>query len=124
MRKTLVLIYPILGEDMRTRVFLFLFSVLLIVASPGVALASEAEDVTIESTQETIEDSLFESLEERLENTDTQVTDIVDYTEILNRLNEQLKLNNELMQYAAGFLLFVVIVIICYLAYKFFNMFF
>lgn len=45
-------------------------------------------------------------------------------TEQATELIELLKTSNALGEYIAGFLLFLVIVVICHYAYKFFNMFF
>lgn len=55
---------------------------------------------------------------------DIQVADIIDYTETLVQLVVRLDIVNALLQYLTGFVLFFVIVILCYFGYKFFKLFF
>lgn len=56
---------------------------------------------------------------------------VIDYTGILQeisgevaRLNSALELNNELLTYATGFLLFIVVCMLLKGVYKFFRIFF
>lgn len=53
-----------------------------------------------------------------------QVAESIDYTELLNQLQYSLDVMNEYILYLTGFMLFFVIVLICYFGYKFFKLFF
>ena len=59
-----------------------------------------------------------------LTDTDIHEAQVVDYTDYLVQLQQDISLNNELLQYVAGFGLFFVIVALCFFGYKFFRMFF
>lgn len=102
--------------------FIVSLSILYSVQPASVAYAVEVE--TSAEADETVatEETLPE--EELPDDNGIQVVEMVDYSEHLNRLEQTSALNNELLQYIAGFNLFFVIVLICYFGYRFFRMFF
>ena len=53
----------------------------------------------------------------------TMVTEVADYTELLTQMNETLNFCAEASTYINGFLLFFVVVVLCYFVYKFFRIF-
>ena len=63
-------------------------------------------------------------MEETLPAQVIEVVEVIDYTESFNSVIGQLVTLNELTQYLTGFVLFFVIVVLCYFVYKFFRIFF
>lgn len=63
-------------------------------------------------------------MEETLPTQVIEVVEVIDYTESLNSVIGQLVTLNELTLYLAGFVLFFVIIALCYFVYKFFRIFF
>lgn len=59
-----------------------------------------------------------------METTPTQVIEVIDYTETLNNIQAFANLAADASVLIAGFMLFFVIVVICYFAYKLFRIFF
>lgn len=59
-----------------------------------------------------------------METTPTTIIEVIDYTETLNNIQAFANLTADASVLIAGFLLFFVIVTICYFAYKFFRIFF
>lgn len=59
-----------------------------------------------------------------METVPTQVIEVIDYTETLNNIQAFSNLAADASVLIAGLLLFIVVVIICYFAYKFFRIFF
>lgn len=53
-----------------------------------------------------------------------QVIEVIDYTETLNSIMAFANLTADASVLIAGFLLFFVVVTLCYFAYKFFHIFF
>lgn len=91
------------------------------------ALAETSEIVEevveeIASTESLVEEAVAGSVSAG--DTVIQVAEAIDYTGILSQINENVKLSNELMQYATGFALFFVVVALCYFGYKFIRIFF
>lgn len=54
----------------------------------------------------------------------TEIIEVIDYTPILEDIQTAVELNADASVLAAGFLLFFVVVLLCYFAYKFFRIFF
>lgn len=59
-----------------------------------------------------------------METTPTAIIEVIDYTETLNNIQAFANLTADASVLIAGFLLFFVVVTICYFAYKFFRIFF
>lgn len=54
----------------------------------------------------------------------SQVIEVIDYTPYLERIEAYANLSADASVLIAGFLLFFVVIILCYFAYKFFRIFF
>ena len=54
----------------------------------------------------------------------TQIIEVIDYTETLNNIQAFANLTADASVLIAGFLLFFVVVTLCYFVYKFFRIFF
>ena len=59
-----------------------------------------------------------------METVPTEVIEVIDYTETLNNILAFSNLTADASVLIAGLLLFIVVVILCYFAYKFFRIFF
>lgn len=59
-----------------------------------------------------------------METTPTTIIEVIDYTETLNNIQAFANLTADASVQIAGLLLFIVVVILCYFAYKFFRIFF
>lgn len=53
-----------------------------------------------------------------------QVIEVIDYTPYLERIESYANMSADASVLIAGFLLFFVVVVLCYFAYKFFRIFF
>lgn len=115
---------------MKLKLFLTYISfVLMFLFCPGIAHAVEITDPTGDEIMETVEDPEEEVVleynsESLVSDPGIQVMESIDYTEYISRIEQTSALNNELLQYIAGFNLFFVIILICYFGYRFFRMFF
>lgn len=54
----------------------------------------------------------------------TEIIEVIDYTPILERIESYASQAVDASVLIAGFLLFFVVVVLCYFAYKFFRIFF
>lgn len=54
----------------------------------------------------------------------TEIIEVIDYTPILEDIQTAVELNGDASVLAVGFLLFFVVVLLRYFAYKFFRIFF
>lgn len=54
----------------------------------------------------------------------TEIIEIIDYTPILEDIQNAAELSADASVLIAGFLLFFVVVLLCYFAYRFFRIFF
>ena len=65
-----------------------------------------------------------EIMETVAETVPTQIIEVIDYTETLNNIQAFANLTADASVLIAGFLLFFVVVTLCYFVYKFFRIFF
>lgn len=54
----------------------------------------------------------------------TEIIEVIDYTPILEKIESFAEISADASVLIAGFLLFFVVVLLCYFAYKFFRIFF
>lgn len=85
----------------------------------------ETDTETVTGEEETVIEENETTTEEDITNTETTtVIELQDYSEQLQEISLKLDLQNELLTYLSGFVLFFVICLIFYGGYLFFNMFF